>query len=258
MSSTPSVRIFGNSVRPISFVFEGSRDHSASLNASWFVQGRQPQERKRHRKTFAHLKSLHISLNTAYSGCKPNTFMSSSTHSFQVFLFLPLHLTPATSTFLQANTKSSTLVRSRCPNHLNLPCLTTSATLYTQDYKSTLHFLSFSDTPHIHLTIIRSRLMQIFSLHRPSFSPICQHTLDTSSVYLSHYVVLMHPKLPPPHLLHQVCHPNSKTWEHIPTSHWVQSQPLSAKLIGHDFPSKHLLQWKSTLFNFPEIPLHLS
>ena len=78
---------------------------------------------------FAHMKSLHTSLNTAHSGCKPSTFMSSSTHSFQVFLFLPLHLAPATSTFLQADTQSSTLLRSRCPNHLNLPHLTTSATL---------------------------------------------------------------------------------------------------------------------------------
>ena len=73
--------------------------------------------------------SLHISLNTAHSGCKPSTSMSSSTHSHQVFLFQPLHLTPATSTFLQADTQSSTLLRSRCPNHLNLPRLTTSTTL---------------------------------------------------------------------------------------------------------------------------------
>ena len=81
---------------------------------------------------FAHMRSLHTSLNITHSGCKPNTStMSSSTHSFQVFLFLPLHLTPATSTYLEADTQSSTLLRSRCPNHLNLPCLTTSATLCT-------------------------------------------------------------------------------------------------------------------------------
>ena len=109
------------------------------------------------------MKSLHTSLNTAHSGCKPSTFMSSSTHSFQVFLFLPLHLAPATSTFLQADIQSSTLIHSRCPNHLNLPRLTTSATLCTPRrlYKSTLRFLSFSDTPHIHLTIIRSVLSRL-------------------------------------------------------------------------------------------------
>ena len=49
VSSTPSVQLFGNSVRPILFVFEGSTDHHASLNAGWFIQGRQTQERKRHR-----------------------------------------------------------------------------------------------------------------------------------------------------------------------------------------------------------------
>ena len=73
---------------------------------------------------------------------------------------LTLHLTPATSTFLQADTQSSTLLRFRCPNHLNLPRLTTSATLCTPR-RSTLHFLSFSDTPHIHLTIIHSVLSRL-------------------------------------------------------------------------------------------------
>ena len=46
----------------------------------------------------------------------------------------PGYATAATSTLLQADTHSSTLLRFRCPNYLNLPCLTTSATfdLYTQ------------------------------------------------------------------------------------------------------------------------------
>ena len=65
------------------------------------------------------MKFLHTSLNTAHSGCKPSTFMSLSTHSIQVFIFLPIHLAPATSTFLQADTQSSTLLRSRCPNHVD-------------------------------------------------------------------------------------------------------------------------------------------
>ena len=37
------------------------------------------------------MKPLHISLNTAHSGCKPRTFISSFTHSYQVFLPLPCH-----------------------------------------------------------------------------------------------------------------------------------------------------------------------
>ena len=53
------------------------------------------------------MKPLHISLNTAHSGCKPSTSMSSFTHSLQVLLPLPLLFSPTTSTFLQANTQSS-------------------------------------------------------------------------------------------------------------------------------------------------------
>ena len=109
------------------------------------------------------MKPLHISLNIAHSGCKPSAFISSFTHSYQVFLPLPAHLTPATTTFLQADTQSSSLLRSTCPNHLNLARLTTSSTLCTPKrlYKSTLRFLSFSETSHIHLTIIRSVLSRL-------------------------------------------------------------------------------------------------
>ena len=99
---------------------------------------------------------LHISLITAHSGCKPSSSVSSFKHSLQVFLPLPTHLTPATSTFLQADTQSSTLLSFRCPNHHNLPNLTTSGTLWIPKrlYTFTLHYLSFNEIPHIHLTII--------------------------------------------------------------------------------------------------------
>ena len=105
---------------------------------------------------FPDMRPLHISLNTAHSLCKPSFFISSFTHSYQVFLPLPAPLLPATTTFLQADTQSSSLLRSTCPNHLNLPRLTTSSTLFTSKrlYKSTLRFLSLSDTPHIHLNRI--------------------------------------------------------------------------------------------------------
>ena len=69
------------------------------------------------------MKLLHISLRTAPSWCEPSTFISSSTHSYQVFFPLPAHLTPATTTFLQTDTQSSPLLRSTYPNHLNLPRL---------------------------------------------------------------------------------------------------------------------------------------
>ena len=43
---------------------------------------------------FPDMRPLHIYLNTAHSGCKPSSTISSFTHSLQVFLPLPTHLTP--------------------------------------------------------------------------------------------------------------------------------------------------------------------
>ena len=67
--------------------------------------------------------------------------MSSFTHCSHVFLLLPRPLAPSTTSLLQADTQSSTLLRSRCPNHLNLPRLTTSATqlIPRRLHKSSLH-----------------------------------------------------------------------------------------------------------------------
>ena len=80
---------------------------------------------------------------------QPSSFTSPFKHS-QVFLPLPTQISPALSTFLQADTQSSPLLGSRCSNNLNLPCLglTTTATLWTPKrlYKTSLTFLS---TPHI-------------------------------------------------------------------------------------------------------------
>ena len=68
------------------------------------------------------MRSLHISLNTTHSGCKPSSFISSLTHSLQVFLPLPAHLTPATTTFLQADTQSSPLyIRNMLTSVTELP-----------------------------------------------------------------------------------------------------------------------------------------
>ena len=52
------------------------------------------------------LRPLHTSLNTAYFLCKPSSSVSSFTYSLQVFLPLLTHLTPDTTTFLQADTQS--------------------------------------------------------------------------------------------------------------------------------------------------------
>ena len=81
--------------------------------------------------------------------------------------------------------------------------------------------------------------MSIHSRHKPLiFSPLCGMIhLELWGYKISPWIL---PKLwlllLPPHLLpHQVCRPNSRTWGHIPTPHWAQSQPLSAKLTkrGH-------------------------
>ena len=70
---------------------------------------------------------LHISLNIAHSlhsGCRPSNFKLSFTHSPQVFLPLPLPPAPPPSHFYRHS------IMPRCPKHLILPCLTTSATLW--------------------------------------------------------------------------------------------------------------------------------
>ena len=93
------------------------------------------------------MMSLHISLNTAYSGCKPSTSMSSFTHSLQVFLFLPLHLTPATSTFLQANIQSSTLLS-------YAPDAQTTSICHASPYRP--HFVCPKDCTNPHCTFYPS------------------------------------------------------------------------------------------------------
>ena len=112
------------------------------------------------------MRPLHTSLNTIHSECKPSSSISSFTHSLQVFLPLPTHLTPATTTFLQADTQSSPLLRSTCPNHLNLPRFTTSATLWIPKDCTNPHCASYpSATPHtsMHCQII-CRSFQLFLL----------------------------------------------------------------------------------------------
>src|SRR5258706_547032 len=85
-------------------------------------------------------------------------FMSSCTHSCQVFLPLPLPLAPSTTRPLHADTQSVGHLCSTCPYHLSLPRLTTSEipSMSKQLNNSSLLFLSLSVTSHINLTIILS------------------------------------------------------------------------------------------------------
>ena len=125
-----------------------------------------------------------------WSECVKNANQTASchpSHCSHVFLLLSRPLALSTTNPLQADTQSSTLLRSRCPNHLNLPRLTTSATqlIPRRLHKSSLRLLSFQDTPYIHLTIIRSVLSKLFrssAFHCPGFSSIYQNTLDTSTI----------------------------------------------------------------------------
>ena len=77
------------------------------------------------------MKSPHISLKIAHSGCNPSNCMSSFTHCPS--LPAPIHTSHPChhhiSTGRHPVVHTFTL-RSKCPNHLNLPCIT-SATLCT-------------------------------------------------------------------------------------------------------------------------------
>jgi len=103
---------------------------------------------------------LHFVLSCAHSALRFKVRRSCLTHSSHVFLCLPLLFGPATSKLLHVDTQSSLPFRSRCPNHLSRPRLTTSATSSKpkRPFKSTLDTLFLRLTPRIHLTIIHSVL----------------------------------------------------------------------------------------------------
>ena len=131
---------------------------------------------------FAHMKSLHTSLNTAYSGCKPSTSVFHVIiHTFFPNLpFPPLtsrpcHLHLSTCRYPIIHTPTCQMPKppqSAIPHHI-------CHTLYTQkttnphcisypSYPSYIIILSYTidtlnvnKTPHIHLTIIRSVLSRL-------------------------------------------------------------------------------------------------
>ena len=113
--------------------------------------------------------------------------MLSLTHCSHIFLLLPRPLVPSTTNLLQAHTQSSTLLRSRCPNHLNLPRLTTLATQLIPRWmhKSSLCYC-LSRTPHTSISPSYALSFPKFSDHQhicPCFSSIYQKdTLNTSTI----------------------------------------------------------------------------
>ena len=66
-----------------------------------------------------------------------------SCHHSHILPAPPLHFTPTTSTLLKADTQSSTFLHFKCPNHLNLPCITTSAIhwIIKRLYKTLIFFI---------------------------------------------------------------------------------------------------------------------
>ena len=113
---------------------------------------------------------------------KPSHFMSSVTHSLQVFLPIQTLYTPATSTFLQADAQSSPLLCSRCPNHLNLPRFTTSATLSIVPKRLYQPHFVFYPSTTFHTSISPS-YPSVLSIHtqilQPSSSMFQSHMFNT-------------------------------------------------------------------------------
>ena len=133
--------------------------------------------------------------------------------------------------------------------------------VYPRVYKSTLRFLSFSDTPHIYLTIICSVLSRLcrFSAFITHVSVPYVNKRWSQALYIFSFMWYDAPRavrigdnslnLAQAHLTLALAASSTRTkcvaqitklgnTFHLP--HWVQSQPLSA-----------------LLFNFPEMPLHL-
>ena len=83
-------------------------------------------------------------------------WQSISTTSLQVLFGLPLSLGPSTSCYVHFFTQSSSSFRSTCPYRRSLFCCSTNVLLSIRNLSlsSLVGNLSFSLTPHIHLTIL--------------------------------------------------------------------------------------------------------
>src|ERR1700757_4373306 len=94
---------------------------------------------------FPEMARLQAARSCAISLLSRSLLMSSTTHSFQVFLPRPRLLESATSILLHTDTQLFALKRSTCPNHLSLLLLTTSTTLSIPNLSrsSSVGFLAF-------------------------------------------------------------------------------------------------------------------
>ena len=190
------------------------------------------------------MKHLRISINIAHSGCKPSSIMPSfKRHSLQVCLF---YSCPYNSPLLPPHFCSPT------PNHpqSHVPDVQTTSICFASPHlphsactpkkllKSTLRFLSFSDTPHIHLTIIRFNLSRLctfsaFIAHAsipyansghklcisfPLYGMMPYELSQDNRYILEPKHISLACMLPTIHLFfHQMCRRKSKIRAHIPT-----------------------------------------
>ena len=132
------------------------------------------------------MRLLHISLNTTHSECKPSSSISSFTHSLQVFLPLPAHLTPATSPPPHSYRPTPNHLHSYGPHAHTTSIYHASPPLNPQktvQIHTALPILQRHPAHSSHHHPFRPlQTLQICNLHRPGSSPICQYTLDTSPV----------------------------------------------------------------------------
>ena len=101
---------------------------------------------------------LHLFLDRASFWDRPKLSMSFLTQSNQVLFMRHLCLIPSTSDVIQRLTQSLSSFCSTCPNHINLLFLIIKLTGSNakSSLSSSLYFLSFRLTPHIHLIILIS------------------------------------------------------------------------------------------------------
>ena len=109
---------------------------------------------------------LHLFLDCASFWDRPKLSMSFFTQSHQVFFGHPLGLIPSTSHIIQRLTQSLSSFRSTCPNHLTLLFFIIKLTSSNpkSSPSSSLFFLSFSLTPHIHLIRSHVHLIVLISV----------------------------------------------------------------------------------------------
>ena len=128
---------------------------------------------------------LHLQRSTASSLFSLRAWQSSRTTSFQVLFGLPLGLEPSTSYSMHFFTQSSSSFRSTYQRSLFCCNINAMSSTPSLSLSSLLGSLSFSLTPHIHLTIVISACWSAttFSFLTGQVSLPCNMLLRTQLLY---------------------------------------------------------------------------